>query len=83
MWWKLAALAAGTAVLLLLLFAPIVSVKVKVPLPHGADPTRFAAQVNSGAELTNMIVGPLIIVVILCGAAWLGWRIIRRSRHQL
>ena len=82
MWWKLGALAAGTAALVLLLFAPILTLKVKVPLPRGADPAQFAAQANSGAALTNAILEPLVLVVIVSGAAWLAWRIVLTNRVQ-
>jgi hypothetical protein len=79
MWLKLGLLIVGTTGLLLLLFAPTQTVKVKLDLPPGAPPsTADHVAANMAIFAEAMSVG--IFALILLAAAWIGWRIVRHHR---
>ena len=65
MWWRLGILAAITTALLFVL--PLATVTFRVALPPGA---------HSGSTVEV----PVVAIIILVIAGWIGWRIVRRHR---
>ena len=84
MWWKLGVLAAVTAALLFVLFAPIFTMTVKVDLPPAAHSVS-ASQVSIGrvqpfAEGALWFAEVAVVTGILGAAGWIARGIVRRHR---
>jgi hypothetical protein len=79
MWWRLGVLGAGTFALLIVLFAPIghVTIKIQIPPVRLRTPARLVYMTDAGvAWMTDAAV----IAVVLGVAGWIAWRIVRRHR---
>ncbi len=77
MWWRLGVLGAATAALLVLFFAPIADVHIKVDLPPTAAPTS-GTQVYVASAAQLWITGAIVVAIVLGVAGWIAWRIVRR-----
>jgi hypothetical protein len=83
MWWRLAVLGTATLGLLVLLFAPIGTVTIKLDLPPGVPgPSNAEMQAVSGSVVgATDAVSYFVAGLIICAAVGLGLRIVRRYRR--
>jgi hypothetical protein len=79
MWLKLGAIAVATVVILFALFAPMVSIDVRLDMPRGTD-NATASSVTHGFIWATNAISAVVFVAILALSAWLSWRVLKHHR---
>jgi hypothetical protein len=81
MWWRLGLLAVATGAVLFILFAPLMTLTIRVDIPPRlGTPVPNAGQAQSEAQAIEWIVEAAMIGAVLTVAGFIGWRVIRHHR---
>jgi hypothetical protein len=80
MWGRLVGLAAATAGLLALLLWPIGPIDIRVDLPavRGGGPALSAGEIEAVGAFVSAWATPAIVALVLAGAGWIGWGIVKK-----